>query len=161
MTDILAIQQRIMALCVLIDLPTPLGTPIAVASQDECAFADDQIPVFEVRRGRLLRHDHIAADQAQRTREFIIRLFAARICDDTKKEDEAAAALAASCVDPVLAYFEHPMRRGLELNNDGGIVSDAWISQDIPNSVMATRSSGRFAGCSFRMQVVTRHYTEG
>lgn len=161
MATILEIQQRIVDLCPLIELPAPLGAPIGIKAQSECSFADEEMPVIEVIRGRGLRNAFIAVGDQQRVREYILRLFVQRIGDDTKEPDEAAAELAANCVEPVLDFFA--VRRGLELEamDFSGIVSDAQIAQDTTDTKLFANNRQRYAGVAFRMQVTTRHSHEG
>lgn len=158
MTDILVVQQRIIDLCQMIELPAPLNTPGAVASEEECDFQDEDLPVFEVRRGRGLRNQLIDADALQHTREYILRLFVTRLVGGAKVVPEDIAALSASCILPTIVFFAG--NRGLMLD-DGGIVSDSLIVQDTSDTKFSTSNdkgnTKSFSGVAFRLQVVTRH----
>lgn len=160
MATILEVQQRIVDLCPLIELPAPLGVPIGIKAQSECSFADAELPIVEVIRGRGLRNAFIAVNDQQRVREYILRLFVQRIKDDTKEPDAAAEELAANCVEPVLDFFA--VRRALELQSmdDTGIVSDAQILQDTNDTKLFANNRQRYTGVAFRMQVITRHFHE-
>lgn len=153
MTDIiLTIQNRIIALCPLITLPTSNIHAVAVASEDECGFSDSEIPAFVIHRGPALRSDMIDVDTLQETRLFLLLLLVMEICDNN---DETALAMAADCVPPVKRFFA--ARGGLEIiPDDGGIVSYQTINQDSGDVRRFTVNNRAFSGAVFRMQVTTR-----
>lgn len=158
MTDILVVQQRIINLCLLIDLPAPLLATKAVANEEDCSFADTALPVFVVVRGPG-REFAISADMFQSNREYLLKLYVAEICNPTASNDnEPEAALAASCIVPTLEFFSG--RRGLELN-DTGIVAAQTIAQDTPAARRYTHNNKVYSGALFRMQITTRHVAEG
>lgn len=160
--EITEVQQRIIDLCKLITLPAPLGTTDAVASEDDCMFEDDSLPVFIVRRGPGIRHVYTDTSQIQSVREYLLRLYVMRICDDESQDanKETALALAADCIIPTLLFFA--ARRGLELViDDGGMVENQSIVQDSGDQTVFNANSDTFSGVLFRMQVTTRHHAEG
>lgn len=158
-SDLVIVQERIIALCPLISLPAPLTTAGAVKAESDCSFSDDSLPVFVVRRGPGIRHVWNDADMLQSTREYLLKLFVQRIEDDTKPgSDEAARELAADCILPVLVFFGG--RRALELD-DNGMVESQTIVQDSGDTRPFTTNSRKFSGVLFRMQVTTRHYVAG
>jgi hypothetical protein len=157
--DILEIQNRLIALCKLPVLPTTNPIPDAKATEAECSFADDELPVFVVTRGPGIRHQWIDADCVQVTREYLLKLFVLPIQDGTKPgTDEPQLSAAADCVLPVVLFFG--ARRALELD-DGGIVDEAHIVQDTDAVRRYTVNSRIFSGVLFRMQVTTRHIVAG
>jgi hypothetical protein len=159
--EIVAVQERIMALCELITLPTDNPNAGAVKHESLCSFADNELPVFVVARGPGIRHQWIDVDMLQSTREYLLKLYVQSIQDGTKPgTDEAALALAVECILPVLVFFG--ARRALELAiDDGGIVENAAIVQDSGDSRRFTTNSRKFSGVLFRMQVTTRHIVAG
>lgn len=161
MSDIVTVQERIIALCSLITLPTANPNATAVKHESECSVAADSLPVFVVRRGPGLRHTWIDTTMLQSTREYLLKLYVMQLCDDTKPGcEEEAAEMAANCILPVLKFFG--ARRGLEIDvDDGGIVENAAIVQDSGDTHRFTVNSRKYSGVLFRMQVVTRHYVGG
>lgn len=160
--EIIDVQERIIDLCKLITLPAPLGTTDAVKSEEDCMFEDDALPVFIVRRGPGIRHIYNDTSQIQSVREYLLRLYVLRICDDESPDanKETALALAAACIIPTLLFFA--ARRGLELAiDDGGIVENQSIVQDSGDNTVFSSNSETFSGVLFRMQVTTRHHAEG
>lgn len=160
---ILEVQQRIIDLCKLIVLPSPLGTTDALNSEDDCTFEASDLPVFIVRRGPGVAHSYPDTSSRVSAREYFMRLFVLKICDDGSADanKETALALAASCIEPVLDFFTP--RPGLTNNIDGadGIVNQARILQDSGDSTVFSAQSDTFSGVLFRMQVITRHHAEG
>jgi len=158
MNDPLTIQQRIIDICKLMILPTSNPTPQAAASEDECSFATDDLPVFIVKRGRLLRVQRIAVDTLQETREYMLELFVEPIEPGTRMDaEEIEQARAADCLLPVLLFFG--ARPQLELEPfDEALVEQAMIPEDSAATRRFTREkAGTYAGARFPMQVITRH----
>lgn len=153
---ILEVQQRIIALCELMTLPTTNPTPTAYARESQCSFADEALPAFIVLRGPG-RHVWIATDTRQTTREYLLKLVVQRVCDDPKPEcEEDALELAAQCIEPVLDWFGARPGLGLDVE-DEGIADDSTILQDAGDNAHFTYNSRKYSGVLFRMQVITRH----
>lgn len=161
MTDSVTVQERIIALCKLITLPSPLGTTDALKAEEYCSFADADLPVFIVRRGPG-SEQYPDTSSVQITREYLLKLYVQRICDtEVESNKETALALAADCILPTLFFFAQ--RQGLSTTIDGAdaIVDLARIIQDSGDDDRFNAKGDAFSGVLFRMQVITRHHAEG
>ena len=148
-------QNRIVALCATVDLTDAgLGTPTTSTELGDCVIASTDLPLYEVKRGRLLGTAWESAIDFRMEWDFYIHLYVAELCENAST-NEANRIIASNCILPTVDLFGE--RRFLDLpgTDNGGLVHDSRISAPT-GDVRMGQSRKTYAGVTFRMFCITR-----
>ncbi len=125
----------------------PTGT---IYPRYQCKVDPADLPVFII-LPQGATHTHESFRNYATTREYIIYMLVAGICDDKSQEQEIARESAFESIDTIVNYFAaHPMLA----DQSTGIVVDATLPRE--NGVQLTSWGGdEFTAIEFRTSVTT------
>jgi hypothetical protein len=147
-------RDRLLLLCPLITLPDPLTTGTAYRDEEECSWAEADLPAYVVKAGaRGAEYQYSDSNVSYfTTRDIRIGLYIAHICDESYTKDMDQVDFAEEVAQTVIHFFA--ARPTLSMDGDEGIVEEARIVSATAPHTMATKGAvTKNRGIQFRMVV--------
>lgn len=157
---IVPIRNRVMALCELITLPSPMGKGKAYRTLEECSFSAKSLPAFVVKAGERGSEYQYSDSHVSylSTREITIGLYLAHMKDESYKTDIDMMDLSEIVAATVVHFFT--ARPTLSLDDDNGLVEQARITRNgMPHMMPTQGSNPKNRGIQFRMEVQFRNFS--
>lgn len=150
MSAIRVARDRLLALCEVITLPSPLGASHAFETHEECSFGPDDLPAFVVIDLPDEQYSRVSSNTFGTQAEFWIMLYVSPIKDESYRKNVDAWDLVRDCMETVNDFFAAKPTLGM---NDGGVVGGAQMSRGRRTELATKGSDTKYHGATFRMSV--------
>lgn len=148
MSTVRSARDRLMALCELIALPSPLGASHAYETEEECSFSSDDLPAFVIHHAPDQTYSRLADASYATQFEFLILLYVSPIQDESYRKNVDAWDVVYDCMEVVNDFFA---ARPTLAMNDGGVVDQAQMSRGRKIPLATKGSDTKYHGASFRL----------
>lgn len=161
MTTPVDVRDRVMALAARIQLPTTLNPMHVYEAEEECSFAESDLPAMVISvspRPRTYAWDDSNSTHTT-TFELLLSLYVSHVCDTSYGRDISAYDIAEIGAQTVVDTFA--ARPTLSMNYDHGLVDRAEITRGAGPHTMPTKgTTNKNLGFQFRMTVILRRVVE-
>jgi hypothetical protein len=147
--------ERLLALCELITLPSPLGHGKAYETEEECSFSTKDLPAFIVMEAPDVTFGRVDNALYRITEEFIILVYISKMHDESFRRNVDAWNTVKDAREAISDFF---FKRPTLAMNDAGIVDYAQLSRGRKQTL--EKNGNKYHGLSFRMNVAFTRYVE-